>query len=372
MKGTKVHSLLLTAMITVAFMACETNPAVEPQADVLPDQFTIKIPSSLSNPAVSSGRFASGRVTGDIPTGDDIYGSLNIFIGVGEFSADIVDEVIKSIRRFKINKPMTLTYQSDDDSRDKTLIVEENVVFEGETFEFGLTMTDSDSEGNNDGGKAMQIFWNTDPVKGVAILKPFNIDRLHDADQGEAVVRIDYNSAGDANYDATMEVSVANLPLEDPSVDLYSLRALKMFVGEKGDIVDVYGNSSHPNARFFTDAVGFNWAFVASGDESQDIGVAEVGLPPSNLDSNDRAVLLGEYSIKNVFVDQITQKFPGISQTDLDAYLVNALAPGYFNSDGFVVGGASPGAAWDGLADRITDLTPFNPVDIANLTIDFN
>ena len=73
----------------------------------------------------------------------------------------------------------------------------------------------------------------------------------------------------------------------------------------EGDIIDVYGNSDHPNALLIACNPGFNWAIVASGHEINNLGVAEVGLPPSNLDETSRSKLLGYYAIGKVFEREI-------------------------------------------------------------------
>ena len=379
MKNLKIKSInsgLVALFFAVFFISCESTPEVTPQADILPEHFGVNIPNSLSNNTlpggrVTSSRVANGRTSGDAVEGSDVYEHLGVFIHVGESAAEIVEDIINGIRHHGVDKAMTITYESDEDMRVKNVVIAEGAEFEGEAYEFVLTLTDAESEGNADGGKGLQIFWNRSPIKGIALIKPYNIDRLHDADAGEAAFRIDYNSMGDVNYDATMIVSIVDLTLEEPEVDLYSMRTLKMFVGKRGSKIDVFGNSNHPNAQFFTNDTGFNWAFVASGDENSDLGMAEVGLPPSNLDETSRIVLLEEYSIKNVFTDQITQVWPGIDQALLDEYLKNTEGPGYFNADGFVAGGVSPSAEWDALEARIELLSPYNPVEIGNLEITF-
>jgi hypothetical protein len=365
-----IKPLVVAFMMAATFMACEKNPVAEPQADLLPANFGIDIPSTISNQGAISGR-AAGRVTEDILQGNDVYQNLETFIWVGESAADIVGDIINSIRQHNIDRILTLSYESDDDGRVKNLVVVESPEYEGVVYQYGLTITDADSEGNEDGGYAMQIFWNNNPIKGVALLKPYNIDRLHDADAGEAIVKIEYDSESSLGYDAHMIVSIANLTLEEPSVDLYSMRTLKMFVGKSGNVIDVYGNSDHPNAKFFTEDTGFNWAFVASGYDDKDFGVAEVGLPPSNLDEASRAVLLDTYSLKNVFTEQIYAAFPSITQDLIDLYLMNTEGPGYFTNEGFVAGGTPPSGLWDELELRIEELTPYNPLEIKNLQIDF-
>ncbi len=102
-----------------------------------------------------------------------------------------------------------------------------------------------------------------------------------------------------------------------------------------------------------------------------DIGVAEVGLPPSSLDETDRSVLLEDYSVTNVLTTEITAVFPLIDQDLLAEYLSEAAAPTYFSSEGFISGGTSPGTAWDDLALRLQDLTPFNPFIVSALQLEF-
>ena len=146
-----------------------------------------------------------------------------------------------------------------------------------------------------------------------------------------------------------------------------------MFVGKKGYEVDVFGSSSHPNAELFSqDDNGLNWAFVASGNDLLNIGVAEVGLPPSNLDEDSRDVILKDFSIRNVFEAEIEAEYgTEIDDELLDLFLANTLAPGYFNSDGFVQAQIAPSMEWEGLVDRIENLSPYNPFEVTNLTIDF-
>jgi len=365
-----IKPLFVAFIMAVTFIACETNPEVEPQADILPTEFGIDIPSSISNQGAIAGRLA-GRVSEDVLQGNDIYQHLELFIHVGDGASHIVGNIINSIRKHNIDRILTLSYESDDDGRVKNLVVVKSPEYEGVVYEFGLTITDAASEGNEDGGYAMQIFWDRSPVKGVAIMKPFNIDRLHDADAGEGVIKIEYDSESNMGYDAHMIVSIANLTLEDPADDPYSMRTMKMFVGKTGNVIDVLGNSNHPNAKFFTDDTGFNWAFVAAGYDDKNLAVAEVGLPPSNLDESNREVLLGTYSIKNVFTEQIYTAYPNIEQDLVDLYLFHTEAPGYFTDEGFVAGGTPPAGLWEELEQRIEDLAPYNPFEVTNLQIDF-
>lgn len=375
MKTVKIIPFVLIGLaIGSVLSSCETNVKVAPQQDILPKSFSVKIPSSISNDVgVSGGKMGrSGRAKEDTLKGNNIYQNLNTFIAVGAGASAIVDAFIEGIRAYHIDRVLTMTYTGDD-SRTKNLIVSSEVSFEGKTWDYELTIDDADSEGQPDGGKALQIFWNKlSPVKGIAIIKPYNCDRIKNADSGNAIFRIDYSEDSDLGYDSQMEVRIAGLPLDNPLNNSFSIGSLHMFAGKKGDAIDVFGNSNHPNAVLFTGPAGLDWAFVASGSDSKNIGVAEVGLPPSSLDNADRTVLLKDYSIKNVFTTQINAAWPGLDPAVLAAYLTNTAAPGYFNStQGFVAGGVSPGADWDVLAARLNTLTPYNPLLTGTLSVTF-
>lgn len=370
MSTTKFNTVMLSLLLLISVSCSDNIEEPAPQTKILPEKFTVAIPPSLTS-AATNGRTLNGRIANDELNGNEIYELLGAFIKIGEFSGQVMEALLQAISEFGINKTTFISYQSDEDGRTKNLQVVENVTFEGVNYEFQLTITDAESENNSDGGKAMQVFWNTSPVKGVAILKPFNIDRVKDADAGDVLYRIDYSEETFQGYEAHMIVSITNLPLADPTVDPFSINNLKMFVGKNGEIVDVYGNSNHPNAKFFTEDTGFGWAFVASGIDNQDIGVAEVGLPSNTLNSNSRSTLLIDNAIKKIFSDQISAAFPNIEQAELDRLLANTEAPGFFNESGFIQGGTSPGTQFDPLVTRLQDLTPYNPNDINGLQITF-
>ena len=358
--------VFLTGMLV--FTACENDfNGTGTEDSILPEQLTVEIPSSLSRDLTVK---KSSQV--DTLKGGEIYRHLTFFIHTGEHAARLVRHVILAIRVHHIDRVKTVTYVSEDDGRIKNLVVFEAPEFDGRIWEYGLTITDAGSEENEDGGKAMQIFWNRDPREGVTLINPYNLDRTGECKMAGAMFRIDYSAAGELGYEHYMTVSIAGLPAVDPLLAPFCMDGMKMFAGRKGDHVDVYGNSSHPNAKFLTEKVGYNWAFVAAGSKSRDIGVAEVGLPLSTVDAEDRSVLLGEYSIYNVLYNEVKTVWPHASDELLDAWLTNTQAPGYFNGDGFIRGGTSPGDEFLPLVDRIGDLTPYNPKTIAGLEIRFN
>lgn len=359
---------VLTFIVAISLTSCDENPTEVTNQEILPESFGVDIPSSISNNNFVTGGRIGGRSEEQI-SGNEIYEGLSFFIKIGEGSAELIQELMTGIKQFDLENLRLVTYVSDDDNRTKTLTVEENVSFEGQTWEYFLNVDDVDENG----GTAMQIFWNNDPVEGIAILNPYQIDRNENANAADAMYRIDYyENSTIEGYDAHMEVFISNLPAEEG--DDFPMRGMQMIVGKRGDIVDVYGNSSHPDAILISDENedGIGWAFVASGNDLLNIGVAEVGLPPATLNADSRAVLLEEYSIRNVFEREIEAEFGTEIPDDVfDAFLANTNPPGFFNSDGFVQAETAPSSEWDDLALRIQDLSPFNPLSVTNLEITF-
>lgn len=368
MKKLSFVSFVIFLTATMFFTSCETDPFTGGQdTGILPEKFSIDIPDAISQDATSKKSLAIDTIKGN-----HVYSHLVFFIRVGESAGEIVEGIIRTISVYDIDRIKSLSYESAEDGRIKNVVVVEAPEFENQLWDYGLTLTDAASEINEDGGKGLQIFWNAAPRSGIAILKPYNINRRDDAALDQAMFRVDYSEEGEFGYDAHMIVSIADLPAIDPLLEPFAMDAMKMFVGKKDDKVDVYGNSSHPNAKLLTTTTGYNWAFVASAETGRDVAAAEVGLPLSTLDATGREVLLEEYSIKNVFTNEVLTVWPNASQERLDAWLTNTEAPGYFNKRGFVQGGTMPGDEYIDVSERLLGLSPYNPKSIANLEILFN
>ncbi|MBN2682380.1 MAG: hypothetical protein JXR58_07715 [Bacteroidales bacterium] len=373
MKKTFLFVLATLVLGSIVITGCKKDKDQDenPTGNIIPSTFKVDIPDAISHPFSGAKSVNYKGVMTDTIPGDVIYEHLANFIYIGEEAAQIIQDIMTFIAVYNINHPIDFTYTGEEDGRDKHMVVIENSSYDGINYEYQMTVTDADYEGNADGGKAVQVFWNTSPVKGVAIIKPANFDVNSFAALTETMYRVDYSEAGELDYEKYMVVYIANLPLENPLTNPYSMQNLKMFAGKDGDVIDVWGNSDHPNAKFYNDDVGFDWAFVASGIKTENIGVAEVGIPRRTLDSSDRTALLVTNSIKNVLSAQIYEVWPTIDSASVEAYLHNTDAPGYFNSGGFVQGGASPGTQYDNIDSRLPGLSPYNPFSISNLSIEF-
>ena len=383
----KTRNLFLGMSIAIAalfFTSCEMD-RLKPEGEfgILPERFKVDIPNSLSN---SNFKSTCKSTEADTISGNAIYGHLNTFIAVGEGAADIVVAVIWAIHFYNIEDVLYLSYTSDEDNRVKNLEVVKNAQYRDREWEYQLTITDAESEGNEDSGVGMQVFWSKNPIEGIAVFKPYNLDRKKNSNADRAMFSIEYSEKGTGDYETYMIVEIAGLPLPNGILEPFGMETLKMFVGKKGDVVDVYGNSNHPNIQFNpndNEAVGFNWAFVASGNDSKDIAVAEVGLPASSADITGRDEILVDNSIKNVLTRELTNYVvsqyaklgltlkPEEVAAFLTPYLKNADAPGYFNNDGFVQGGVAPDNEYNELESNIGSLVPYNPYAISNLEINF-
>lgn len=380
MKTKKLFLGLFAVVATVFFISCEDNN-VEPDTrdyGILPERFKVDIPNSISNELKSASLKSAQN---DTLSGNDIYEHLTNFIAIGEGAADIVEAILWSIAIHNIDQVKFLEYVSEDDNRTKILVVESGVEFDGRAWEYQLTITDKDNEGNEDGGIAMQVFWNTNIIEGITLIKPSNLNVQDESELADAMFSIEYSEGVDYGYDAHMIVEIAEVPLDQQ--DMFSVDALKMFVGKKGDLVEVFGNSNHPMAQFnyHNEVPGFNWAFVAAGYDNKDLGIAEVGLPSSAADINSRTAILEDNSIKTVLTNEMTayiiaehpqlEGYEDAVAAYLAPYLKNTEAPGFFDANGFVTAGEAPSTAYAELEASILELTPYNPKTIAELVIEF-
>ncbi len=360
---------LLFCLALALFFGCKKDEEDEPIKDsILPKWVSIDIPEAISNSAGS--KKCTYQDIEPIP-GDSLYEMLRVFIHIGEASADLVSEIMNALSQHDINQAMTFSYISDEDGRTKNCVVVENVTVDGSNYEFKLTITDQD--GNN----ALQVIWNRNPIEGITIIQPYNCNRTEPASLANLIYKVEYSEVGDMGFDKHMIVTIAGAPKED---DFY-INNLKMFVGKTGDIIDVYGNSNHPDAVILTTVGGLNWAFVARGDDVQKIGVAKVGLPSCIYEYNLTDSIFGPYSLENVLRNEITAYWEdsvSITPTQLDSiitlYIQNAQAPGYFGNNGFVSCATPVPTNPAGFTTEFIDLsglTPYKPKDINDLVIEF-
>lgn len=355
MKSLKLIAIL-SSLLLLSY--CSDDDATELLPADVPDTFTIDIPSSIS----SATGDLSGRADGDgdgYIEGNEIYESLRGFIYIGETSAEILEFVLEVGAGMELAGVRTFTFTGDADGREKRIDITENVSRGGLSFEYEMTMVDTEND-----EQALQLLWNTNPVAGVAILNPYQIERDNSMD-ADVFLQINY-SEDVTGYDAVMQVAISGLP----AVDNGDIDNMALFVGKNGDQIDVIGNSNHPNLIIVDDTFtgGRNYAFVGRGDETLNIGVVKLALPPSSTDTND---VLDMYSVYSVLEGEINSV--GITdQAIIDGILAEAHSPAYFDSSGFLTSGVDnkPSNFSDTFVD-LTGLSPFVPNEVKNLSIGF-
>lgn len=191
MKTVNVISILKLTMLVILFQSCQKNEVepVDENKNIMPERFAVDIPSSIS----SYSYYKDSNV--DTLQGNDIYNLMRTFIYVGEGAADIVGDIILAIRLYNLNQPISFSFTSEDDGRLKQMDIAENVVFENYSWQYKMTITEIGQDANEN--TAMQIFRGKNPIKGVAILKPYNIDRNTVPIFMETMYRIDYSETGE-------------------------------------------------------------------------------------------------------------------------------------------------------------------------------
>lgn len=361
MKKTAILSAIVAVLI-LSLTTCKKHEHEEitPVTDdnVVPENMTIDVPDAISSPTLQA-RY--GESQGDGIKGSEVYKHLRVFINVGEGAADFVKKIMSAIRKHNINKAMSFTFTSNDDQRVKAVRVIQNAVLNSKTWEFKLTMKDADSS------MALEIFWDRNPVKGIATVCPKNLNRNETMDTA-VHYQVDYTES-DSVYEKRMIVSVSGIPKKDN----FSMNTLKMFVGKKGDVLDIYGNSNHPDIILIdtTYTGGRNWAFVAHANNAINMGVAKVALPPSSTNTNSS--LFSAYSIYKVLESEIKTRYPGADSATIATYLKEAKEPGYFKSpNGYIASGDTiPDASFTQTFVDLSKLKPYIPSEIANLVVKF-
>ncbi|MCH8318694.1 MAG: hypothetical protein IIA88_09415, partial [Bacteroidetes bacterium] len=289
-------ALLLLFVIFAA--SCKKEKEKEPQptpGNIMPAKMSVNVPNSISSSTPGTGRLSGSHCPpkGDSIQGCEIYEQLRLFIEIGNNSGKIVEFLMTAIRQNNINKAMTFQLTGDDGRTKDYEVVANPVDNTGKTWEFKLEVEDSVNT-------ALQLWWNINPVEGLVILNLYHIDRVDNPDAVNMMYQIEYSEDKViTGYDARMIVTITGIT--EPNPNSWSVDNFRMGVGINGKIVDVWGNSNHPNA-FLIDSTtiprGRNYAFVARGDTALDIGVAELAIVPSTEPTN--TTILTDFAIYNV------------------------------------------------------------------------
>ncbi len=368
----KAYILLL--FIAIIYFGCKKTIIPQNQ-NILPQNISVPIPHSLSaNIEINE----KGGVANIPFTGRNVYRYLRRFIFYSEKAVNLIKKQIKFLSNYNISQNYSLTI-SGQDNRPKYIEIKTNQFFDGQNWQYSLTISDLQTESQKqDSGIAMLMYWNLNPTKVCIIAIPFNLDRKNFYNSKNTIIRLDYSQKPGikTKYNEIMTVWIANFPVNP--LQRFSMQNLKIVFARNDSRIDIYGNTSHPYAWLLLqrDTPGINWAFIASADINKHLAVAQIGLPPNYLDTDNRTTILDSFSVYNVLKREYKQWFIerfGYTppQDSVNQFLNEALAPGFYNASGFVQAGHSPDRDYEFLIGNLQYLSPFNPYTIANLDIDF-
>ncbi|MFN0047578.1 MAG: hypothetical protein ACKVOU_00475 [Cytophagales bacterium] len=371
---TNVKSAFSIIALAAFLFSCSKEVTPKIATSDVPQNFNVEIPNSIS-PEFSSARRlenASKMAANDtVFDGGAVYEGIRGYIAIGELSARSITEIMKVASALVSNNISSINYNGDNDKKPKNLTLSKDAVYLNKKYAFKMVVIDL-----NTSNTGLEVFWNTNPIDGIAILKPIDFDRDEEnARHPNQLLRVDYAENSTLGYEKQMTVYITgrNTP-EDGD-----LNNLKMFAGIKGNILDVYGNSNHPSTSLFKMG-SVNYSFRAKCDIAQDIAVAQVILPPSTVTSLSATDISTKYSVKNIITNWAIAEYPALATTEgkifLNKYLKNTNPPGYFvATKGFVAAETIPVIAGTNFSSQITDLSSLNfyiPSDIKNLSIGFS
>ncbi len=344
---------------TLLILSCEKKDDASSDSN-LPSKFKVDIPSSVSSSNSGSRIKKSDEIDGAVA-----YAAIPHYVALAEGAADVVEDLILAIRLYNLDNAQSFQYTSDDDGRTKSISVTENTDAFGQSWQYVLDLSDID------GSLGMRLAWNNNPIKGVALMSPYHINRTESSTLVNTLYQIEYDESL-AENDAEMIVSIYNAPKitgDEGSIDNLKLKATK-----SGDIVEVLSTSNHPYLTF-SESIdpGITYAFVARSDEQKNIGVIKAALPTNDVTTVDG--IFEDYSIYETWVNLIALEY-SLSESDtrahLDTVMVNKEQPGYYSTDGFIGSGTAPSSDYSANGfNNLDDLVPYRPSEIDSLVLSF-
>ena len=328
------------------------NPREIVVNEILPENFTIDIPDVISQPVP----FVDGHLTEDIIQIEVIYDNIRGIVAAGEASTDVLNGFLDELRAANIDSAVSFSIISTIDGRRKDINISR-----GFLTPYHMTIDDEGGE------RAVEMSWGNEPPRVSGTIKPFNVDRSLDEALAETFYSFRY-SDDDQDYDESVILSINNFP------DSAGFTNMMMFAGRKGDIIDIFGNSYHPDIMLIDPSFvgGRNYVFTARVNRQQNVGFATLSLPPSAVDGIDE--IYNDFSLFSVLEEELESV--GNTDDEFTAdYLMTATPPAFFVGDeGFVSSGAN---VPDNLAfsAAFLDLTPvvfISPITVRDLELSFD
>ena len=377
MKNIKIFILLSVSILSIlGVWNCKREDNIKESSNGFPEQIVVDIPDAISATTSLKSAVAADSLPlcPDLQAfpADSIYWQVRTFIGIGEFSADFIQQLVSALKKFNISKPMEFEYTSNDDGKQKKVVVTDNASFNGVIYDLKLHMTDKTS-----GKTAMEMYWFKNKEEGVILACPYYINTADQGLQKQTMLRykVIFYGTKTADYDRKMLVYISDYQPEIS--DVFGMTNLEMEVTKKDDLVSVGGISVHPKAFFAdTSKKGIAYCFVANASVSKNIGVIKLSLPPVNDDSVD---VFTNYAVKNVIKKEmnyylqtnfhVTADDPYVKDC-VNLFLSNMESPAYYKATGYVGCGANvPGTEFSQDLLALPLVAPVSPKQVNNLNL---
>ncbi|MEA1896804.1 MAG: hypothetical protein U9N53_03985 [Bacteroidota bacterium] len=355
----KTNKLLILFVLIASILASSCSK--KKKGDIVPDDMNINLSDAISIPDLEKKGFIFEDT---IVSGRDLYQKLRTLIYYGDNAGTILNSYLSILDQYEITGPTIFSFINDQDGRTKNVVVTDHADFFNETWDYFMFVTDGFDEG------ALALYWNVNPRKAIAIFRPKALN-LNSTFLRNAWVWIEYNES-DQFFDRTTLIQITGM--DTTSVNYMS--KLKLFIGQKGDVAHIYGNTIHPTAYLVdpehTD--GRSWAFKAKNNIKLDIAVAKCALPTTIMTLDEMPVIWTTYTMDEVLRAEIEAVYTEATPAQVDFYVNNAIGLAYFiGPAGFVSNNLDvpedPGFTNDFL--NLTGLEPWTPIDVYNMIISF-
>ena len=355
----KTNKLFILFVLIAVILASSCSK--KKKGDIVPDNMDINLSDAISVPDLEK----KGYIYADtIVSGKDLYQNLRTLIFYGDHAGAILNQYLSILEIYEITGPTIFSFINDQDGKSKNVVVTDNVDFYNETWDYFMFVTDGFE------GAALALYWNINPRKAIAIFRPKAINS-NSTFLRNAYVWIEYNES-DQIFDRTTLIQIADMDTTSANY----MSKLKMFIGQKGDVAHIYGNTIHPTAYLVdpehTD--GRSWSFIAKNNIKLDIAVAKCALPTTKMTLDEMPNLWTFYSMDEVLREEIEAVYTDLTPVQIDPLLVNAIGSAYFiGPAGFVSNNLDipedPGFTNDFL--DLSGLEPWTPLDVYNMIISF-
>ena len=355
----KANRLLIILVLIAGILGSSCSK--KKKGDIVPDDMDIDLSDAISVPDLEKKGFIYEDT---IVSGRDLYQKLRTLIFYGDHAGTIMNQYLSILDQYEITGPTIFSFINDQDGKTKNVVVTDHADFFNETWDYFMFVTDGFE------GGALALYWNMNPRKAIAIFRPKALNS-NSIFLRNAWVWIEYNES-DPFFDRTTLIQITGMDTTSANY----MSKLKMFIGKKGDIAHIYGNSIHPTAYLVdpehTD--GRSWSFKAKNNMKLDIAVAKCALPTTKMTLDEMPTIWSTYAMDEVLRAEIEAVYTEATPAQVDFYVKNAIGLAYFvGPAGFVSNNMDvpedPGFTNDIL--NLTGLEPWTPLDVYNMIISF-